>query len=342
MSGVYIRPYQTDSGRRYQVRYRAGGRAHMLVHLGSFPTLKLAQARRDFAMLELASGRDPCATLRALQTVDRPRTIRDVWDEWETGRIDVRASTQRMFETHRNRLTPIFGKKIMGSLTADDVQAGINQLHTEGMQPGSIRRYLATLAQVLDHGEQEPNPCRSRKLRYPRREATIPTPPTAGQVDRMVAACLAKYRLPFRVGEQTGMRIGEIVELRWGDVDEPGCRIRVAGGKTPAARRLLEVPGWLMADISALLPREDRTAERKVFPGMTTRSAAQAMARACTLAGVPHMHPHDLRHRFASVMARRGVPRTDLARMMGHSRPGMLDVYEHVLLEEEEDRVASV
>lgn len=337
MSGVYIRTYATGAGKRYQVRYRNGGRAHQLVHLGSFPTLKLAQARRDFAMLEIAQGRDPRATLTAqARTPEKPRTINDVWNEWEESRIDVRASTQRTFGVHRNRLTPKIGMKILGDFGPQEIQDLVTALHDEGMAAGSIRRYIATLSQVLDFAGLDPNPCRSRRVRYPKVERTIPTPPTARQVDAMLARCLPRYRLPFRLAEQVGMRIGEIVDLRWGDVDEAGARIRVARGKTRAATRWLELGEWLMDDVAQLLPREDRTADRKVFPNMTTRGAAQAMARACTLAGVPHMHPHDLRHRFASVMAKRGVPRTDLARMMGHAHPSMLDVYEHVLIEEEE------
>ena len=59
------------------------------------------------------------------------------------------------------------------------------------------------------------------------------------------------------------------------------------------------------------------------------------MGRACTVAGIVHRHPHDLRHRYASVQIARGVPVTELAAHLGHSKKSLtLDVYSHVLLDE--------
>jgi integrase len=58
------------------------------------------------------------------------------------------------------------------------------------------------------------------------------------------------------------------------------------------------------------------------------------MRRACTAAGLAHYHPHDLRHRYASVKIAEGVPVTDLAAQLGHSKKSMtLDTYSHVLVD---------
>ena len=56
---------------------------------------------------------------------------------------------------------------------------------------------------------------------------------------------------------------------------------------------------------------------------------------ACKTAGIPHLHPHDLRHRYASVKIADGVPVTDLAGQLGHSKKSLtLDTYSHVLVGE--------
>ena len=55
-----------QTGPRYVVRYRLGGRAYPLVHGGSFKTLKEAKARRDLVAGELAAGRNPADVLRAM------------------------------------------------------------------------------------------------------------------------------------------------------------------------------------------------------------------------------------------------------------------------------------
>jgi integrase len=58
------------------------------------------------------------------------------------------------------------------------------------------------------------------------------------------------------------------------------------------------------------------------------------MARACVAAGIPHFHPHDFRHRYASVKIGEGVPVTDLAAQLGHAKKSMtLDTYSHLLLD---------
>ena len=66
------------------------------------------------------------------------------------------------------------------------------------------------------------------------------------------------------------------------------------------------------------------------------------MSRACTAAGIPHFHPHDLRHRYASVKVAEGVPVTNLAAQLGHSRKSLtLDTYSHVVLHDGEAPVRS-
>jgi integrase len=56
------------------------------------------------------------------------------------------------------------------------------------------------------------------------------------------------------------------------------------------------------------------------------------MARACRTAGIPHFHPHDLRHRRTSLWHGQGVPEKELSQRVGHARASMtLDVYSHVM-----------
>jgi integrase len=90
-----------------------------------------------------------------------------------------------------------------------------------------------------------------------------------------------------------------------------------------------------MDEIAATCPPDDCTAERRVFQGFSPDVAKNVMARACKAAGIPHFHPHDFRHRYASVKLREGVPVTELAAQLGHTRKSMtLDTYSHVLLDE--------
>ena len=92
------------------------------------------------------------------------------------------------------------------------------------------------------------------------------------------------------------------------------------------------LPEWLIDALNELCPFEDRTPARRVFQGVTEASAYQTMLRACQTAGVPHYHPHDLRHRRIAVWHQSGVVARELAERAGHARASLaLDVYSHVM-----------
>ncbi len=72
-----------------------------------------------------------------------------------------------------------------------------------------------------------------------------------------------------------------------------------------------------------------------MFPGASRQTVGNTMRNACRTAGLPDYSPHDLRHRYISVKIREGVPITNIAAHVGHSRKSLtLDTYAHVLIEE--------
>jgi integrase len=330
MASASIRRRETKGGHRFQVRYRLGGRGYPVVHGGSFPRLKEARLRRDLIAGELAAGRNPAETLRTLASTPQRRTFAQVAEAYSTSRIDLAASTRVLLANHLKAILPSFGERDPSAITVADVQEWVGSLQ---LKPSSVRSYLGTLRAVLDHAGLEPNPARDDRLHLPRVAYETVEPPSAEQVEAILDQSAPRWRLPLRTLEQTGLRVGELTALEWRDVDLAESRFRVREGKTVAARRWVAVPVWLMYEIADTTPPDDRTAERRVFQGFNSESARMAMARACRAAGIPHYSPHDLRHRYASVKVAEGVPITDLAAQLGHSRKSMtLDTYSHVLL----------
>jgi hypothetical protein len=118
-----------------------------------------------------------------------------------------------------------------------------------------------------------------------------------------------RYRLPLLVLDATGMRLGELEHLTWGDVDEPRQRWRVSAAVSKTSRaRWVSVPLTVFAAVLELCPRDDRTPERRVFDGFGGDRFRTAVTRACTAVGVPAFSPHDLRHRRISLLHRAGIP----------------------------------
>jgi integrase len=334
MASASITTRKTRSGsRRYAVRFRRGGRYFPVEHGGSFAALREARIRRDLIAGELAAGRDPREALRVLEETSPARTFSSWAESYRSSRPDIGDETRKNMASHLKRLLPTFGDRDPASITPSDVQEWIGAQMVD-LKPSSLSRYVATLRNVLDFAGLDPNPARDKRVKLPKIEAAIVEPPTAAQVEAILARSPSRWRLALRVLEQTGMRVGELRDLEWRDVDLAESRFRIRQGKTATARRWVNVPVWLKDEMTATCPPDDRTPERRVFVDFTPDVAKNVMARACKAAGIPHFHPHDLRHRYASVKLREGVPVTDLAAQLGHSRKSMtLDVYAHVLVD---------
>jgi len=143
------------------------------------------------------------------------------------------------------RILPRIGAKPVDELDAaaiTDLVAELSMLKRE-----SIRKTLSVLAQVVDHARVQPNPVRDPLVELPRGERKEVNPPTAEHIVAVHALMPARYKLPLLVLDASGMRIGELEALTWGDVDEPHGRWRVSAGvsKSGTAR-------WVAATVRAV------------------------------------------------------------------------------------------
>jgi integrase len=161
------------------------------------------------------------------------------------------------------------------------------------------------------------------------------TPPSTEHFLAIVERLSPRLRLPAVFLEQTASRVAELRMWEWQDVDVQASRIRSRGVKgRRGTRRVLwrQVPPWLMEVLLAAVPPDDRTAERRLFPGVNEGTMRDAIGRACRAQGIPFYSPHDLRHRRGSLWHAGGMPARELAERMGHTKASMsLDVYTHVM-----------
>jgi integrase len=146
------------------------------------------------------------------------------------------------------------------------------------------------------------------------------------------------YRLPLLVLDATGMRVGELEQLRWGDVDEQRGRWRVL--RTVAKTgygRWIAVPPMVFAAVLAICPRDDRHADRRVFEQFSADRLRMAISRACTASGVAAFSPHDLRHRRISLLHLGGVPWATIGQEVGQRDLSVTaNTYTRVMLDEAE------
>lgn len=339
-SPIVASSYIVRRGSRWLVRYRLGGREATIRYGGLFGTLREARARRDWIAGELAAMRVPdLSVLAAVDRVPAAVTVRAAAEAWRSSRVDVAGGTDATYAVALGRILPRLGELELERLDVRRVSAFVAELHAGGLARETIRKTLGTLAQLLDHAGVSPNPARDRvTVRLPRADRTELTPPTAEHVEAVLRLLPPRYRLPVIVLDATGMRVGELEALTWGDMDEPRGRWRVSAAvaKTGRARWVSPAPAVFEA-VVALRPRDDRVPAASVFAGVTADRLRTAIGRACIAAAVPAFSPHDLRHWRVSLLHLAGVPWARTGEAVGQRNLAVTaNTYSHVLTDERE------
>lgn len=180
----------------------------------------------------------------------------------------------------------------------------VAELTQAGLRKQTIRKTVSVLAMVLDHHGVQPNPARDRRVKLPREEKRELTQPTAADVLAVHSLLPSVYRLPLLVLDATGMRVGEMETLTWGDVDERRGRWRLRSSETKtraarwvsppqscslpssrSARATTAYPTGPSSEASALTASEPRSrapAQRRASRRSRPTTCASAASRSCT------------------------------------------------------------
>ncbi|HMA26107.1 MAG: tyrosine-type recombinase/integrase [Solirubrobacterales bacterium] len=350
MSSAWINRRTVGPSRRtpkartsFQVLYRRRGRDSSIRSAGSFKTEREAKIRLALVAGWLAGGQDPqteLARLAAPQAHTRLGPALDAWLE----------EHERSVKPNSNRGSAIkWAKQLLGkrdplTLMPADFNALVKS--NAALSPRTVHTYHGVICQFLDDLGVEPNPGRHRSVKLPRIVQAEKHPPAHDHVLAIANALSRKALLPFVVLELTGMRVGELAKLQWGDVDVPGCRFRLRRETVKTRRpRWVELPMWVMIYIGCLLAPEDRDPLGRVFPAVSERLMRTWIAAACSTAEIPHFTPKDLRDRRASLWHHHGDdPVGDplehrpgwewraVADRLGQSKPSItMDVYSWIL-----------
>ena len=167
-----------------------------------------------------------------------------------------------------------------------------------------------------------------RQVRIPRQEFDFLSFDEAN----VFLANAGEWRAFVLVAIWCGLRQSELRGLQWGDVDLDGARLPVAraftqtGWELPKSgrARTVDLP-WDVAELLAAEQPEKAGRTELVFPGASGEPLDEkAIYNACTrIADAAeidrHVHPHMVRHTFASHHAMRGTPLPVIQQWMGHA-----------------------
>jgi integrase len=157
--------------------------------------------------------------------------------------------------------------------------------------------------------------------------------------DRLVAAAEGEWRTMILVAMRTGMRMGELLGLRWVDVDLSAGRINVRQAYVkghfglPKSGKPREIP--LGDEVIEVLAAHRHERGPLVFcdaagKPFTAGLLAWPLKRALKRAGLREIGWHTCRHSFASHLAMRGVPLKVIQELLGHASIATTMIYAHL------------
>jgi integrase len=199
------------------------------------------------------------------------------------------------------------------------------------VKPPSVRRELVVLRHVFEIARREwglpirENPF--KRLRMPEdarpRERRLLGEDQA-RLDAAISDRSTWYLRPFLILlVETGMRRGELLSIRWQDVDFSNSTVQILKTKNGHPRRIPLTP--LARRTLQSLPRDEET----VFP-VTANAVRLAWERLRTRAGLADLRLHDLRHEAVSRFFEYGLSVPEVALISGHREPRMLARYTHL------------
>lgn len=264
-----------------------------------------------------------------------------------------RATIEAYDSLRRIHVAPFFAGRSLDSVTVEDLEAFIRERARKGKSPKTIRNALGFLHSIFELGLRKgwatSNPCKlvekprdpqSEDIRFLDKEEIEATIRAEEAIDDVLSPTLA---LMYRAAAMTGLRQGELIGLRWRDVDWTAGKVRVRQAYVrseftlPKSRRgSRSVP--LADDLAASLDRHHRDSGYKADDDLvfghpaTGRPLDRSKIRkrfkdALTRAGVREVRFHDLRHSFGTRMAGVGVPMRTLQEWMGHRDSKTTEIY---------------
>jgi integrase len=278
-------------------------------------------------------------------------TFGEVAELWFESKRHLRGWTRKSYRDALDRiLVPRFGSMPIGSITADHIASLIRELERKGLSASTISNYLKPLAGsmafAMRRGMISANPftllTRDDRPRQGDRPAEHVW--TDEEIARLIEAAVQlasekesryDYSPLLRTAVYTGLRLGELLGLKWKDVDQHADVVHVRrqwtrlGEYTPPKTKKAERDVPLPHDVRQLLVQLRLSSrfsgdEDPVFASRNGRPLGhrnvtrRGFEAATERAGIDGVTFHDLRHAYVSMLANRRVPSSVIAELVGH------------------------
>lgn len=231
----------------------------------------------------------------------------------------------------------------------DNAARFLRELVSKGMSKGTVQRKgasIRTFAKFLVYdGVMEKLPSLEP---LPSREKILPQVMTEGEIQRLINCCedgtpLGKRdRAAIELAYGTGMRASELCSLKLRDIDRAGGLIFAMG--KGSKERCVPYVGGVRKVVDEYIELHRPALDKEGSPWLLLTKSGKKMSREFlwrllrkrgALAGISssRLHPHVLRHTFATHLLRKGMDQRTLQEILGHSSILTTEKYTHLDLE---------
>jgi integrase len=245
---------------------------------------------------------------------------------------DVRDTTRYIYEkVIEKSIRPYFGTTKASRLTTDMMDAYREKRKRSAAKDSTVNRELSVMRSALYKGKRRTPPKVNMVPYFPLVKETNIRKGflTDEQYSAMRDALPDELKALFVTGFVTGMRLGEILAIRWEQVDFDAGFIVLQTGETKNGQgRAVPI---LEGDMGSLLTtaKTEHDAQwpdcRLVFSreGDPIKDFRATWRKACVAAGVPELNFHDLRRTAVRNMRRAGIPQVVRMKISGHKTDSM-------------------
>lgn len=308
-------------------------------------------------------------------------TFKKLCDEWLTNkRYSVKETTYAGYVSRLKRdFLPVFGRKKLSDVTDDMLNRHFKRLLTEGkrdgrggLAPKTVTDLKSIISQILKYSRKKgyggPDPSMLMTISKPKPENKVLTKEEQKALEQF---CLSEGD-PLCVGViltlYSGLRIGELCALKWGDIDQKSGQIRVTKTmtrvqnfdkgarhktkviigepKTASSRRTIPLPTFLKAYVASNRRGDDCYITTGTPDYTEPRTCRELYKKILKAAGVQDCSFHALRHTFATRCVEINFDIKTLSEILGHSSVGVtMNRYVHPTIEMKQsgmDRLGSL
>jgi integrase len=287
----------------------------------------------------------------------------DYLEQWFlTKKNSLGTQTAKVYQTYlKSRIIPSLGHSNLAKLSALQIQSYINKLNDEGLSSSTIKKIYEIIRNSLEHAvdfEFVPKNVAS-KVKLPKLVKSQMMVWNQSEVNTFLKEAKEDpMYIVFLIALTTGMRQGEILGLRWQDIDFSNGIINIrqtlshdgksiiSGAKTQSSIRRLNLSESSLTEIRArkLIVSKEKLSMGPIYQNFDLVACTQhgtplnpanvrrTFKRLVKKAVVPEIRFHDLRHTHATMLLSNGVNIKVISERLGHSNIKVtLDTYSHVL-----------